>query len=134
MSYDCIRRVLVVIHATIEPSDAEWADWMRCMQAGGYDSILVITEGAAPTSKQRTLTNEFWGTRTKPKMAVVTDSKVVRGAIFAFYWLFQGAMKPFAPANLDEAMAFLQVPPQDRPAVLKGIQRVRSALERRIAS
>ena len=128
MIFECVEKVLIVAHGTRAPLDEEWEAWMARMGRLDYDCVLILTDGAAPTPKQRSATNAFWEGKEKPKMAVLSESALVRGAIFAFYYLFKGGMRPFAPAHMNDALAFMDVPNTAWEAVARTALRLHGAI------
>ena len=118
MLHTCVCRTLVVAHSEQSPTDDEWGAWIARMGQLDYDCVLIATRGGAPNAKQRTQTNDFWQDKTKPKMAVLSDSPAVRGALFAFYYLFKGTMKPFPANHAGQALNFLGVSRENYAEVL----------------
>lgn len=72
--------------------------------------ILIYSKGGAPSAAQRKDMNEVVKGHEIP-VAVLTSSKVARGAVTALSW-FNSNMKAFAPEAERDAFHYLQIPPE----------------------
>lgn len=122
--------VLVTVHNASAPSTEDWAEWVVvCEQAlkdtrGDLASAgnLVVTDGGAPNSEQRTrITQVLADAYTQPRVAVVTDSGIVRVAARAFA-LFNRDTRVFAPAQFGEAVDHVRCPRSALPELLAKIE------------
>jgi hypothetical protein len=102
----------VALHGEQPPDDASWQQWVETLRAAsekvrgdlGQLSNLVITDGGAPTTAQRVRVTELIADgHTEPRVAVVTDSTVVRLAVRAFA-LFNPQTRAFAPNAFIDAL------------------------------
>jgi len=96
------------------PSESEWTAYLQFLQVqlaiATTTRILVLAEEAPPTAVQRKKLNELTAQYAgAARIAVVTSSPFVRGAVTASSW-FDKRYKAFAPQHLDDAMAWLEVP------------------------
>ena len=96
MVYCWERGVLFVRHSALSPTNQAWNGHIRLMEQhvprGGAVRTLVKTDGGGPSASQREALNAVtkeldW----QMKVAVMTQSVVVRGIITAFAWV--GLMK-----------------------------------------
>lgn len=104
-TYVCGRR---------DPTDHEWDSYIRFLRENLVPGVaprsLVITDGGGPNSAQRTRLTELISEHAgEIKIAVVTSSAVVRGIFTAMSWFATFNYRAFSPAQLDEALAFLDV-------------------------
>lgn len=109
--------VLLAVHTRQPPSRAEWEAWCELLhqraEAVQWDLSrtcnLVITDGGAPSTEQRTRINSLIAQgRSSPRVAVVTDSAAVRMIARAFT-IFNPMFKVFSPRQLAAATSFLGV-------------------------
>jgi hypothetical protein len=119
------RRVLVAVHGTAPPSDAEWQEWIEMLAHHGRAvdqelvllSNLVVTEGGAPTTEQRARVNAMvTAGRSRPAVAVVTSNRMVRLMVRGFS-IFNDRVRVFAPGEWRGAALHAGVP-SDRFASL----------------
>lgn len=112
------RRVLVAVHTKDAPSDAEWNAWLAFIEPLGEEvgqdlarlPNLVVTDGGAPSTAQRTAVNMLVAQgKTLPPVAVVTDSLLVRTVLRGIS-IFNPATKAFAPTELGQALDHLGIP------------------------
>ncbi len=82
----------------------------RLRSRGGPQRLpfFVWTDGGGPNSVQRNHFSDALG-KTLPRVAVLTDSRVIRGIITAIQWLGSMDIKGFAPRAIDEAIEFIDV-------------------------
>ncbi len=103
------------------PSETEWNAYLQFLQVqlgiAKTTRILVLAEEAPPTAVQRKKLNEITSAYAgAARVAVVTSSAFVRGAVTASSW-FDKRYKAFSPQHLDDAMTWLEVPPAHFGAV-----------------
>lgn len=122
--------ILVAVHNANAPSTEDWDEWTAvCDQArkdtGGNlaaASNLVVTDGGAPNAEQRTrITQVLADAYTQPRVAVVTDSPLVRVAARAFA-LFNRDTRAFAPAQFGDAVDHVRCPRSALPELLAKIE------------
>ena len=109
--------LLLVAHSAQSPSEADWAEYLRYCEHEMPRSCrrtLVLTRGGGPDAAQRkrvqTLIERISQGQTEPlRVAVVTDSTLVRGIVTALNW-FNPHTRAFASAALPEALRYLSVP------------------------
>lgn len=126
------RHVLVAVHGTASPSDAEWQAWAKLLDERGRAvgdelmllSNLVVTEGGAPTTEQRALVNGMVTRgRSLPAVAVVTSSRMVRVLVRGFS-IFNPRLRVFSPGEWRSAGLHVGVPSEHLPRVLELIRRL----------
>lgn len=117
-SYECVHNIAVVVHSARNPRPEEWDGGLAMLAAlrsaaGAHFSgfkILVFTDGGAPNAMQRKALADLTRAQNREvlRVVVISRSMVARGAITALRWLGFPS-RPFAPDQLEEAFAFLQV-------------------------
>lgn len=136
MAFGKVDEFIVIVHGDSSPSDEEWAPWIeynrRHFAEGGMVKLLIVTDGGAPSATQRQLTNEtlaefFLENPKAVRGAIVTASTFVRGVVTALSW-FNPGYTAFSPERMDDALKYLEVPPDRRPDVLALIKSLKAQL------
>ena len=120
--------VLVVAHTERAPADEEWTRWMTRMSLHDYEHILIATSGGGPTAVQRKKTNQFWKGSELPRFSLLTESRTVIGIVSVFNWFLDNRLRAFRPDKTRDALDYLEVPPNERQALLDTASRLRLAL------
>lgn len=111
-----VAGTVVLIHGESDPTDAEWAEYLaalrRRLEQGPAFRALVVTPGSGPNMRQRKQLNEVFGGQAA-QAAVVTASAVGR-AVVTLLGLRNPGIRAFDPDHLDDALAFLALPSDDR--------------------
>ena len=135
--------VIVVLHTQEQIPAAGWAEYIRMttehgkrQPAGKPCRGMVLTDGAAPNSKQRAEFAALMATfNPRPLGAVITESTLVRGAVTAIGWVMD-VPRAFAPAKFDAALTHLQIPrdewPQIRAALAEALKRIDCQVAKRV--
>jgi hypothetical protein len=117
------EKVFFAIHGEEAPDEREWEDMMvpliRLAEKGAIRCVLIFTDGGAPNGAQRKRITDNQAVAPLPT-SCVTDSAVVRGVLTALRWMGKVG-KPFSPAHIHEALDHLQIPPGQRPELLRTI-------------
>jgi hypothetical protein len=109
--------VHVVLHSRSFPTDAEWDEFVaergELLDAVGSARLrgLVISDGGAPTARQRTMYRERSGRVTVPS-AQVTSSRLALGIAVAMSWV-NPSLKSFAPRDFARALRHIGVPEEE---------------------
>jgi hypothetical protein len=118
--------VLIAVHGRSLPADAEWQlyfDEAARLFGPGADAsrarILAITDGGAPSSRQREQLRAFLRER-EIWWTVITTSRFARGVTTALGWFFP-RFKIYAPQDFARAAEFLGVPAAEVPSLLEAI-------------
>jgi hypothetical protein len=108
-----VAHCLVVVHGKETPTDEEWNAFLAIglkYVAANPMRLLVVTDGGAPSAKQRKRVAEVLVSRPETdRIAIVTASMIARGVVTALSW-FNPVQKTFAPNHLDDALEYLQFP------------------------
>jgi hypothetical protein len=119
----------VFVHGDQPPTDLEWERVMaeyRTVSDPASVSVLVYSDGGAPTATQRAQLVRIMGRRL-PRASVVTRSVVAKIAAKAV-GLFAKQLRVFDTNQLDAAIAHLQLNEHDRSNVLRSLDELRSEL------
>jgi hypothetical protein len=137
MAFQKVGDYFILVHNAAAPTDEEWDEWMSEFD---LHSILVVTDGGAPTASQRKrmklrvdqLRGELAasGTKREPKVATITASSFVRGVLTALGWFYHDAYAAFPPDHIDQALSYLGVPPKFHIAMKTGVQTLRVQLKK----
>jgi hypothetical protein len=111
LAYGRVGNCLVLVHGEKPPTAEEWTAYVAFLRKNWVQRVsrlLVVTPGPAPTAKQRQEMNHGW--TCEGRIAIVTPSAIARGIVTALSWFSKDVYKTFAPQNLDDAVAFLELP------------------------
>jgi len=116
--------IMVVIHTSYAPSDAEWREYVDGVGSCDLETMrsIVITDGGAPTAQQRKAVNDLLGGRQVPGV-VISPSTFVRGVVTALAW-FNPGLKAFAPEEFGKACQYLELSPAEIDEVWLTIDRL----------
>jgi hypothetical protein len=106
----------MAVHGAENPTMDEWdaftAQWKahaeKVRAAGRRPLSLNVTAGGAPNAKQRS-SMDATNKPLQPRVAVLNDSTIVRGAITALSWLGGADVRAFKLDDYEGACAFLGV-------------------------
>jgi hypothetical protein len=110
--------VLVAVHTSTSPSDAEWEAWVATLEQmntrfSGQLSLvanLVLTDGGGPSQSQRSRVNTLIAVgNSAPPVAIVTDSRIVRTLVSGLS-IFNPRLRVFPPNQASLATAHLGLP------------------------
>ncbi len=121
-------RVMLLAHADVAPDEAEWMRYAEDLVArakqGTIDTLLVFTDGAGPSPRQRKSVIDV------PKhfrTVVITRSAISRGIVTALAWVGVN-IRAFAPSELDAGFARLEIPTADREPMMRLLASMRLSL------
>ena len=138
MAFGKVAACFVLVHTKQPPSDAEFEAYIQFLEQhagdGGDLRVLVITEGGAPTAAQRMQMNEAQNAAMLDRsisfrVSTVTDSVFVRGVVTALSW-FHPVYRAFSPAEMKQALAYLDIPPESFDEVIRVVDRLKGQLDR----
>jgi hypothetical protein len=111
VAFRIVQDVVIIVHGTEPPTTEEWEAWLDFYMetaAARRLPIYMVTEGGGPDVNQRDSMNRRFSTL-KPRAAVVTNSRLVRGIITALQWVGQLELKGFVPEKRHDALVYLGV-------------------------
>ena len=123
--------ILLVLHTKENPSDDVFEEYIKFAGDNIHriKSTMILTEGGGPNAMQRGLSNDLLETHNiKAKIAVVTLSRAIRGIVTALSW-FNPNIKAFSTIQIPAAMEYLEVPREDRDAVVREVKALRKKLD-----
>jgi hypothetical protein len=121
VSAERVGRLLIVSHNQEPPTDQEWDDLLSVFEREHLDRLrlVVFTEGGGPTPAQQSrLASVLAGRPGTLHVAVISDSTAIR-FIACTLALFIRRLRTFRRGELDAALAYLQLAPVERRAVLR---------------
>lgn len=131
MAYSLFKRSLfLVLHTKDNPTDAEWAEYLKFVQANidKIQSTMILTQGGGPNATQRgEMTDLIEANHLKLVVSVVTLSRMVRGIVTALSW-FNPNIKAFSTIQIPAAMEYLKVAKPDQNALMAEIDRLKATL------
>jgi hypothetical protein len=121
MLFRVIQGILVVVNADVSPSDEDYDAYVEFIAKEMPKTVsrcLVVSAGGAPNARQRERSNQMLRERglSQAKVAVVTNSLMVRGVVTALSW-FNPQMKAFSELDLQGALKYLDSIPAQRGAI-----------------
>ena len=126
MAWDVSGSTFVSVTAAAAPASEDWEAACRRMAQRDFKVKLIWTLGGSPNSAQRLKAREILGEETEP-LALVTNSMAAR-AVLGIMGIFFKNMRAFGLSQVDEALGYLNVPADERPAVLGLLARLRGEL------
>jgi hypothetical protein len=127
--------LVLSLYTSQHPTDREWSQYLDACRdvetrVGGNleerGGALVITDGSAPSTKQREQLNEFLRGR-HCRAAIVTNSFFARGVTTALSW-FNRNVRSFAPNRYEQGLRHLRVAPADDAAIWRELVRMSAEL------
>jgi hypothetical protein len=108
--FEVLDRTFIVAYGTEVPTEEEWRIYLDAVKRHGIDRTmqLIYTEGGGPSAKQRRSLDALLCGRSVP-VAVLSDNVELRGMIAALSW-FNHRIRAFPTADLEGAVAFLEIP------------------------
>ncbi len=114
--------VMVQLHSRA-PTDKEWTEMLGAIESRSKTLKSVIAMALTedgPSSKQReALARTLKTTRSDLRFALLTDSRMVRGALTAINWLTRkhDTTAAFTTRDIEQALDFLQLTSDEKTAV-----------------
>lgn len=128
--FAALGRTLVVVHNREFPSDAEWDAYLEALRAHSAERedrrSLVVTEGGAPSSKQRLRMSAVVGASVATT-AVVSSSSAVRATVAALS-LQNPSIRAFEPGDLAGALDHLGLREQERREIRAALPSLQQAV------
>jgi hypothetical protein len=127
--YEFVGRVMVYVGGRRPPTDAEWDGHLLALRqhvAVHSDWRCIVWPGAAPISPvhRKRLADVL---PKNARTAVVTDNVVDRGIVTALAWFVDG-IRAFSLSHQDQALAYLQLRPDETAPVLEASRRLRAQM------
>jgi hypothetical protein len=128
----CEGCVVYVGGRAMSPSDADWTEYMRFIDAhqvvGREMRGLILERGFGPTIRQRQQLQAATS-KVKVRVAILTNSVFARG-ITVMVALVKPGYKAFAFDAIDDALRYLRVGAEDAPAFKNALRVLETKLER----
>ena len=126
MTWKVVGHILVFVHASEAPSDAEWDEALvlfRAVPDVARIRALVFSSGGAPDARQRARLHTVLG-KTKATIAVLTPSALARAAGTAIAWFVPG-LRIFDPDDVERALDHLDAARPERPGLTRALAELR---------
>lgn len=133
MAYSFLLKqsLFLVMHTKDNPTDEEWAAYLEFTKKNlqNLKRNLILTEGGGPNTMQRGTLNDLLEAQDfKPKISIVTLSRLVRGIVTALSW-FNPNIKAFSTIQIPAALEYLDIPKPEHETVTKEIRSLRQKLQ-----
>ena len=117
MGFDRAGKTFVAVCGAKTATPKEWNAFIAALedQLSVVSSLLIFSAGASIDIREREQLERLL-TRGRLRVAVLTDSKLLRGAVTALSW-FKIPIKSFAANNVDLALDHMRVQKADRALV-----------------
>lgn len=124
IAYALVEGVCINVHDHVPPGEEEWDGYMafRRQHQPEIRGILVVSEGGRPSAKQREQLRDVLAEGPVPRVAIITQSQLVRNTAGLLTWFFKDKVRILLPRELGKAFEFLGVDP-------RRAERVHSILE-----
>ena len=121
ISFGCAERIFVVAQGEEAPSLDDWEQCVRALDAelAELKGVLLFSAGGGMNAKQREQMAELVK-RGRLRVAVLTNSKIVRGAVTAMSW-FEIPIEAFDCNDESRALDYLLVEAEARTSVLTAL-------------
>lgn len=121
LRFRVVGELMLVVHADIVPSESDWSQMLRTRDDAKPKSILVVAPPKASINASQRADVQTYLAQTGARIAVLTDSKLVRGAALAVAW-FGVPVRAFPSKGLGDALTFLEVKPERLQIIERAIQ------------
>jgi len=117
VGFDRAGGTFIAVLGTKTASPTEWNAFIAALEAQIYEfnRLLLFSAGASIDVTEREQLEQVL-TRGRLRVAVLTDSKLLRGAATALSW-FKIPIKSFAANDVERALDHLRVEKGERPSV-----------------
>jgi hypothetical protein len=133
MNWRRMGRLVVTVHTSDVPDDAEWDGYMS--QVDAYlpledQRVLVVSAGGGPNGKQRKMMIDALKGAKVP-VAIITNNWLMRGSGIAVSW-FNPSLKVFGPDALDGAIDYLGLTAWERVESARSLDELEKGLGLRV--
>ena len=117
MGFERAGRTYVAVHGAKNAAPSEWNAFIADLEAqlSEVSALLIFSAGASIDIREREQLERLL-TRGRLRVAVLTDSKLLRGAVTALSW-FKIPIKSFAANDVELALDHIRVQKADRARV-----------------
>lgn len=114
IAYALVDGVCINVHNHVPPREEEWDVYMefRRQHQAEIRGILVLSEGGRPSAKQREQLRDVLSEGPAPRVAIITQSQLVRNTAGLLTWFFKDKVRILLPRELGQAFEFLGIDPR----------------------
>jgi hypothetical protein len=116
-----VERIYVGVHTIQPPSQEEWDAMLKDLSAHQATLAVVHTEGGSPSAFQRKQLRDISEQIGLTRSVVLTSSAVARAVVTTFNLFSKGFASAFSPKQIDNALTYLEIAPNQWPAIKKEI-------------
>lgn len=129
LRFDIIDHVMLIVHADVPPSDADWSRLIRVRNASRdrLRGLFVTAPPRASINASQRADVAHFAKDTRISIAVITDSALIRGVARAVGFLGV-PVRAFLPSELTSAFNFLIVPPSRHAEFTRRIELMKAQL------
>jgi hypothetical protein len=128
MGFDHAGRTFIAVLGAKDAAPADWSQFVRALedQLINVNGLLIFSAGASIDVRER---EQLEGvlTRGRLRVAVLTDSKALRGAVTALSW-FKIPIKSFAANAVEPALNHIRVEKAERARVYTALAQLKVAV------
>jgi hypothetical protein len=119
MRWKEISGTLLIVHGRVQPDPAEWDAMIRdCRALARKLQRTLVFADVTLTAEQRRQVADVHKQAGTRAVAVVTSSSLSRMIVTALSWL-NSVHRAFEPREVNAALDYLQVPPEQRRVLLE---------------
>ncbi len=128
IAYSVVDNVLLVCAGDDTPTDEEFGQMVKTIRDlhSSVTGILVLAGTKRPTSNQRSEMTAVLKRRALG-LALVSESRLARGAITAIGWFVQG-VKSFRESEIQQALLFLKADPSNTDWIISKLRELQASL------
>lgn len=106
-----VEDVHIAVHGSLNPDETDWEGYLsaarKILENHTQPRVLVFTYGGNPSGLQRSQLNKI-NEGLSPRVAVMVNSRVARGAVTALGW-FNPNLRAFSLDDMDPALEHLEL-------------------------
>ncbi len=128
IAYSVVENVLLVCAGDDTPTDEEFSQMVQTIKDlhSSVTGILILAGTKRPTSKQRSEMTAVLQSRALG-LALISESRLARGAITAIGWFVQG-VKSYRESEILQALSYLKADPSHTERIISKLRELQASL------